>query len=190
MLMLTATALMTLGKGCQTRGFGLKKHLRAKLQKVRKLIDEGVDFDALDSIGFHPLTTAVLHEEREICELLLENGAGKVVHAGDANPRTFNHKLFLPPMGAAAMLDDSQYLILLIDRGIDLDAKGWGHAPLLIAACWGNLEAYEILLAAGSKWSQVNRNPFSLLECIENGMAPPDVRARMLAIALPPEEPF
>jgi len=107
------------------------------------LIKEGADIDAMDSVGFVPLTYALQGEKLDNFRLLINEGA---------NPDPLNKGVGrYSPLAMAADHGLAGVVSDLIERGVDVnwvDARG-GDA-LKVAAAKGQLECVELLIDAGA----------------------------------------
>ena len=111
------------------------------IKKVRLLLDHGADVNARSQMGRTPLLVAAYtNGASEIVKLLLSKGAD--VKTVDATGLT--------PLIAAAKVNDTKTAKLLVDRGVDIDARanvGQAATALMGASHNGNAELTRLLLA-------------------------------------------
>lgn len=99
-------------------------HIELVLQHLAAGTDINVTLqDNVDGFGGAPLHIAVLVDQREIAELLLENGANINARADDEFGGT--------PLHWAAAVGNEQMTIFLVEAGADVNAADkFGYTPL------------------------------------------------------------
>lgn len=83
-----------------------------RLERIRKLIDRGIDLSEGDTWGYTLLHHACMNGERQIAELLIENGA-------DVNAKSV---IGITPLHAAAGRGHADVARLLLDKNADINA--------------------------------------------------------------------
>ncbi|MFC1781735.1 ankyrin repeat domain-containing protein [Planctomycetota bacterium] len=124
------------------------------LLKVRALIQEGVNIEALDSDGRTALYCAAQAGQVEIAELLIGEGADvKATIRARARGET--------PLHTAAANGHKEAAELLIVKGANVNAKirgGGEETPLHTAAANGHKEVAELLIARGANVNAKNNS--------------------------------
>jgi hypothetical protein len=99
------------------------------------------DINAMDSIGFTPLHSAVYKGNYEAAETLISKGAD--VNMKDGFGRT--------PLHWAAYKGQPEMVKLLLQKVDDINVKhNIGYTPLHVAAVYGNMDAVRVLLDSGA----------------------------------------
>ncbi|NXW85603.1 TANC1 protein, partial [Alopecoenas beccarii] len=117
--------------------------------------DHGIDINDTDALwGETALTAAAGRGKLELCELLLERGAG----AGRSNRRG------VAPLSCAARHGHRQIAKLLVEHGADVNLSDkQGRTPLMVASCEGHLSTVEFLLSEGATISSVDKEGLTAL---------------------------
>jgi hypothetical protein len=89
---------------------------KGDINAVRRLLDAGIDANAINIDGIPPLTTAAAHSSVEITTLLLERGANVNTRQG----------YLREPLAAALAHDSLAVAALLLDHGADINFKCGG----------------------------------------------------------------
>jgi ankyrin repeat protein len=112
------------------------------LARVKSLVEEGVDVDTKDEIGWTPLYWAASTAEEEVAEFLIGKGA-------DIDVRTNNDRT---PLQQAATAGAAKLTSLLISKGADSNARDEGNGtPLHSAAAGGHKNVVELLITNGAE---------------------------------------
>ncbi len=112
------------------------------LDEIKKLLAQGADVNARDTMGVSPLHFAAARGDKEIAEHLISKGAN--VNAVDNIWKN-------TPLHTAARFGRSNIIEVLVSKGADLNAKYIsGHTPLHVAAIEGNSEALKTLIIKGA----------------------------------------
>jgi hypothetical protein len=110
-------------------------------EAVQLLLSKCTDINAIDSIGFTQLHSAVYKGNKEAAEQLISKGAN--ANQKDGFGRT--------PLHWAAYKGQAEMARLLIPKVDDINAKhNAGFTPLHVAASYGNTEVVNILIDAGA----------------------------------------
>jgi len=134
---------------------------RNALEKVRPLIEQGANVNAVLSGDGTPLIAAAREGHIEMARLLLDSGAKPSLGlSGDGNP-----------LQNAAQAGHRDVVELLLDRGADIDAgiEGDGNA-LIMASGAGHVEIVTLLLDRGADIHKVvagDENP--IIKACEQG---------------------
>jgi len=118
-----------------------KAVLAGNSEKVKQLIEGGVDADGRDQVGWTPSYWAVSAERTEVFEYLLAQGAD--VNAGTKDGRTLLHQ--------ASRAGNLRAARLLAEKGAVADAKtNKGETPLLLAAYRSHQDICQLLISSGA----------------------------------------
>lgn len=135
-----------------------------KLDRVKSLLQAGVNANAGDVWGERPLCAAVRAGHAEIVRLLLERGADPDVRGPDG----------LTPLGSAALAGHAGIARRLLRAGAAVDLKSAnGNTPLLNAVQMDRVAVAEVLLAQRPDLEIPNRDglPPLLLAAREGHLA-------------------
>lgn len=121
----------------------LSKACRGRdVEKVKQLLDEGVDVNGRDQTGDTPLTNACNMDRPAIVELLLTRGADPNLKDSLGDP---------PLMVAIKGWRNMATIKLLLEKGADPNISGQvDDTPLIVAARWGNADLVKLLLSHGA----------------------------------------
>jgi ankyrin repeat protein len=110
---------------------------------VNALLKQGVDPNALDTLGMTALTCAVMKNNTKVISILLSNGA---------NVNGVEHTyLCKRPLGEAAEYNAVEAAQMLIDNGADLNLRdSHGRTPLMMAAENNALDVAGLLIQSGA----------------------------------------
>ncbi len=154
------------------------------IDKVKKLISDGINIDMKGESGFAPLMQAVFENNREILLLLIENNAS-------LNDKTTDERFEgLSALAFAALYGYKEMSQILLENGADINSTdGLDFTPLMHAAENGHLEVVKLLfdykpdinarnwqgktalmLATMKVWKQIGSKIIQLL--LENGADP------------------
>lgn len=112
------------------------------LAQVKSYLDQGVDVNVKDELGWTPLIWAVSMSREDVVELLLAHGAEVKMETEDG----------IVPICNAASKKSKRAIELLIAHGADVNVSdGKGGTPLYWAAMYDNPAGIELLLAKGAK---------------------------------------
>lgn len=132
------------------------------VQKVHEILAIGVDVNCMNEDGEFPLKTACWLGNREIVELLIENGAD--VNLADESE--FDTSLMM-----ASRHGHAEIVRLLLKNAVDVNAQDdYDNTSLTRAAEWGHLEVVRLLLENGANSSlrdEFDKTPLELAK--ENG---------------------
>ena len=145
------------------------------IAKVRQLIEQDVDVDAVDAAGDVPLIMAAYLGHAEITRLLLEAGAD--VTAVDPGMKA-------TALHAAAYAGRTEPAKLLIEYGIDVDAQGPynGYTALHDAIWQNNVDTARAIVEAGADLTLRNHEGQTPLEMAK-------ARGRKQIIAIIEQQP-
>jgi ankyrin repeat protein len=133
--------VLGLGGSCAARGEEIHKAvIKGDLNQVVALLKDHPELlESRNNLGYTPVFEAVGHNQLEIAELLLANGAD--VNARDGNMRT-------PLMQALWVYNHDKMVRLLLAKGADVNLEDkWKITALAYAAKQGQLEDAKILIA-------------------------------------------
>jgi cytohesin len=112
------------------------------LAKVKNYLDQGVDVNTKDELGWTPLIWAVSMSQVEVVENLLARGAEVNMQTADG----------IVPICNAAKKKSKRVIELLITHGANVNVRdGKGSTPLYWAAMYGNPAGIELLLDKGAE---------------------------------------
>ncbi len=113
------------------------------LEKVKAILDSGVDVDARDSFGGTALHAAMFQDDMEIVRVLIDHGFD-VNAQGSANGFT--------PLHDAVWADNLPAAKLLIENGADPSIRNKdGQTPAEKAETEGKTDLYEVLSKAAGQ---------------------------------------
>lgn len=112
--------------------------VRDDVRRAARLLEQGVDPNALDDQGRLALVTALQEDSPKVADLLLESGRVDVRRRNAAGET---------PLMMAALKARRYWMEKLIVLGAELDHPGW--TPLHYAATGGDPQAIEVLLSSG-----------------------------------------
>ena len=123
---------------------------------LKLLITEGADVDAMNSVGFVPLTYALQGESLDNYRLLMDAGA---------NPDPLdNGKGVFSPLAMAADHGLIEVVTELIDLGVNVNkVNDIGNDALKYAAGKGRVECMELLINAGANPASIDDEGFSAI---------------------------
>jgi pectate lyase len=134
------------------------------IEKVRSLVETGVDVNEKDDSGMTPLLRAVAGKHTEVAEFLIESGAD--VNAGN--------KQSIVPLYRALWNRDLAMVKLLLENGADVNAQHvqTGYTPLHWAVMMDNKEIVELLLGAGADVNAKSNSKETPLDVAAYGVSP------------------
>ena len=125
-----------------------------QIDRVRELLDEGVDINAKDNLGNSPLICACANGHVDVATLLLDRDALIDEKSNDYNDTALH---------CAARNDE----MLLISRGADpMAVNNFNNTALHFAACNDNMDICELLISIGADPMAVNRHNETPLDLI------------------------
>lgn len=137
-------------------GADITIHLAAfagDIEKTKSLIDEGIDINLQNEIGYTPLHYAAMAGNTQVIELLIAEGARIDINSSE----DFKRKVY-SPLHLAVNCGRTEVARLLISKGADVEKKDAGDCtPLNLAAYMGHKDIVEILLAADAQVDAQNR---------------------------------
>ena len=111
------------------------------LARVKNFIEEGIDVDTRDKLGWTPFYWAVANGQIDVAEFLIGKGAN--INAETDSVRT--------PLHQASQVGEVKMVEWLISQGAILEAKAKdGNTPLHSAAASGNEAVVELLISKGA----------------------------------------
>jgi ankyrin repeat protein len=127
---------------------------------VKVLLGAGVDADEVCARGESPLRIAATLRHAECVEALLGAGAD-ASRAWSGNGLT--------PLMSAVIGGEEKCVVLILDKGVDLEAKDIsGKTALIFAACFGHAGCLELLIKAGADLSAKDHEGKTALACARN----------------------
>lgn len=133
----------SLDPGGQT-GLTLATRERSWSAAKALLASPSLDVNQLNSAGESALMLAALRGDKEWCLRLLERGARAQIPGWS-------------PIHYAATGPNAETVVLLLDRGADVDAASPnGSTPLMLAARYGSEASVDVLLARGADLARRN----------------------------------
>ena len=129
--------------------------------KVREILSSGVNVNSENDGGEFPLETACWRGNKEIVELLIENGA----NANYADEGEFRTALMM-----ASRHGHAEIVRLLLKHGADVNAEDDYNATALTnAADFGHLEVVRLLLEHGANPNVREERDKTAVELAEEG---------------------
>ena len=129
-----------------------------KLDEVKKLIREGADVNKKNEFGYTPLHMALAGENKEMAELLLNNGADPRIQ--DKNGSTALHYAY-----ERNMTDIAKKIIDMFPETLSIEDK-YGNQPLWTAVMNAKIPEEDIkyLLKKGADRNHKNKTGSSPLD--------------------------
>ena len=123
---------------------------------IETMLSEGLDIDSRgETLGFTPLMVCIKFGQLKAAKYLLEKGA-------DESLKTTAGRISLLSLASAA--GSIAAIEILLSHGCNIDSRdSWGDTPLMHAACLGNTEVVEYLLAKGANPLLRNTSDLGLL---------------------------
>jgi ankyrin repeat protein len=139
----TCIALGTIGTAQRASAAPLDSMIKAvkfdDVSAVRKLLSKGIDPNAVDNQGTPLLVIAAREKSNQVALLLMQDKRTDIEKLDPAGENA---------MMLAAIAQDPPLVRALIDKGAEVNKKGW--APLHYAASTGNDEIVKMLLEASA----------------------------------------
>ena len=133
---------------------------RARADTIKSLIAQGVDINARNIRGHAPIHLATAKGNRDVVQLLLENGAEVDVVGTDSGCTSLHY---------AASLGHVDLCEMLVRYGADTDAQTARlETPLHLAIVKGHCEVVEILLKYSARLDIRDMNGMTPLQQAEN----------------------
>ncbi|WP_168456244.1 ankyrin repeat domain-containing protein [Wolbachia endosymbiont of Ctenocephalides felis wCfeJ] len=109
--------------------------------RVKSLLEHAADFNVVDNENRNPLHYAVMHGQKKIAKLLVNE---LTVNSKDKNRFT--------PLHLAALQDDTELIGFLIAKGAKINEKDAkeGYTPLHIASLYGSKKSVQALVDGGA----------------------------------------
>ncbi|RFU34004.1 hypothetical protein B7463_g2338, partial [Scytalidium lignicola] len=163
--------LVRAGADVETRGpWGNNQLILAvhneDMETLKVLLDHGADINGTGEFGTTALTVAIARRSIPVMKLLLSRGADariddafKKAAQYDNGPELLKVLLDAGAEGvssqscvaSAAQAGNSRSIVILVEAGADIEAKGdWGNSPIIYAVRSGKLEALKTLLDLGA----------------------------------------
>ena len=117
-----------------------KAAFRGDIEKIKTLIKEGANPNALTRGGLTPLMLAVQKGHKDITAYLITHGAD--VNAKGENGFTALH--------SACLHRNYEIAEVLLDNGADVNAREDGNTPLMLAAYRDDVKLVRLLLSRGA----------------------------------------
>ena len=136
----------------------LHKTVMSNLLNIMKiLLEEGVDdINAKDNAGYTPLHLAIVHDNYDILQILIENGA-------NINEKYFNDT----PILLAIKKNKPNIIKLLIEKGANLNEKDdFGNTPLHFAYINELFDRVILLIEQGADIYIQNRDGSTIIDLI------------------------
>lgn len=138
---------------------------RGQVRMVRLLLDHGADVNSIQVDGKTPLMLAAKSvmashyggSYAEVVELLLEKGSN--VHVRDEDGNTALHWA----VASDSEIDRTAMVKLLLDKGADVNAKGYVWPPIISASYKGHTEVVRLLLDRGADIKPQDRDGHNAL---------------------------
>jgi ankyrin repeat protein len=138
-----------------------------EIEKVKVLVDQGVDVNCRGPYKQSPLIVAVRKNQLEIAELLCSNNADLNAKSEFADPMSDYTPLMWAIDGQNVRM--AEYLLA---KGADVNIHdSWGNSPLILAASKDNLPLVKLLVLKGAAVTY-RRKPGSrsaIFEAVQNG---------------------
>ena len=149
-------------------------------QTLGASLADGADVNQQDpESGLTPLSLAVISDQTETVEQLLQNGAEAGARNRDGST----------PLAVAALLGRTKAVGPLIEAGADIDARAAdGSTPLHTAAFFGRAETVELLVKAGADITAKNNYGQSPLEVTTTDWKTTQFIAAMVQVEVEQEE--
>lgn len=137
--------------GCDESGYKIQECIRAALkgdvERIRQLINEGVDVNATYQSGARALASAAKHGHTEVVRLLLKSGADPSTKVGAS---VWGMAIAADALAIAANEGHLEIVRLLIEAGADVNGSEMiGKSVLEVAAMDGHADVVRELLKAG-----------------------------------------
>lgn len=114
---------------------------RADIQQLKGLIAQGANINGRDNAGNSPLRSAILSNQKDAVEFILDSGA-------DTESRDWSK---LPPLFLAATVGSIDCCRVLLKPGIDVNKKSWTGQPYFIdVISSNNLQGVQFFLERGA----------------------------------------
>jgi cytohesin len=138
--------------------------------EVRTLIADGVDVNQPFEDGISPIHAAIINNQEEIVDLLLQ---------ANANPNVPDTTIGASPLHLAALYGRVNIINLLIKKGANVNAiMKFDISPLLVAAQFKQPEVIEVLIKNKANLQHTDQEGFSALHfAAQNG---DDISAKIL----------